>query len=344
MEDRFTELKTIVLESSQVIGHQLQSIDSSLISAFLSIAITLALSNLFGPIIYWIPASFILMWLLLIYSLVKFIYDIFFKILKAVKINNKVIQVKQERTESIPIIYNKNAIIFQLKTMFIRSSPIFKSIGVIFFISFTLLMIVNIVNMDTFSIPILLKGIPRFSTKIPIISSLLFMSFPILVNYTITNIDKLKRINVKFGCKRILLFMLFTIIILSALGCVLFVLPILSIIVMKPIYIQGWSTMLPISLVTFLLIITALIFINYFSASSAKKELTIALHNLSIIYHRINFLLLSEETIDENIYQELKESYFKAKPYEISSDDTLLINFYSIVPNPTYLSMISEDK
>ena len=99
-------------------------------------------------------------------------------------------------------------------------------------------------------------------------------------------------------------------------------------------------------IVLVLIAVTSVTFMNYFSASMVKKEMTIALFNLSKILNRINEVALSqtvnEELNNEEFYDELVSDYIKAKRYEVSADDSLMVNFYSLVPNKTYLSTIDQ--
>jgi hypothetical protein len=123
---------------------------------------------------------------------------------------------------------------------------------------------------------------------------------------------------------------------------VLLALPIWSFVILHPIYIGGLPSILSLIIVTFLLAITALAFMNYFSASLVKGELNIALFHLSNIQNRIEDLLSNQGSIPNEIYQELREQYAEAKRYNMIADDTLLINYYSLRPNPTYLSKLDK--
>jgi hypothetical protein len=113
-------------------------------------------------------------------------------------------------------------------------------------------------------------------------------------------------------------------------------------VVLSPIYILAVDTLLSMILVMLLQIITALIFFNYFSASSVRKEMTIALYNMSRVINRI-YELPTGQSINDDIYQKLRIESINAKRYEMSADDTLLVNFYRLTPNSTYLFSISQE-
>jgi hypothetical protein len=105
---------------------------------------------------------------------------------------------------------------------------------------------------------------------------------------------------------------------------------------------MGLPSVLSLIVVIFLLAITALAFMNYFSASLVRKEMGIALFNLSNIQNRIEDLLSNQRTISDETYQELRDEYTKAKLYNMAVDDTLLVNYYSVRPNPAYLSKLDR--
>jgi len=319
MNDRFTELKNIVEQSSQIIGYQLQSIESNLLTAFISMIVSALLSTTLGFLIYWIPASFLLMWTILMNSLFR-------SFIPQMR--------KGERSEDVHKVENigllSSATLFLLTARFKHASPLFKSIGIIF--------LATLISLVGYRLGVIEED-ATFSIVLPIISSLLFMTLPILNNSAIGALEKWQgELDfTKIGYLGWLTIAIYVLLYVFA----LLVFPIWSFIVIHPIYIGEPIRLLAILVVVFLQVITALTFMNYFSASSARKELTIALFNLSNILNRINRLSFSQSFSDE-IYQELSRDYIKAKRYEMSADDTLLVNFYNIIPNPAYLSSLSE--
>lgn len=336
MANKFTELQINLAQSSQLIGHQLQSIDSSLLSAFLAIIVTIALSNFLGPLIYWIPASFCLMWILSAFSLItQTIKILCASIRQIIQIKRKT-ELKEPPDEVQPKSppYNRNTLPFMLGISLKNSAPLFKALGIIFLVSFAVLVFIVIGKSEE------VKSLPNIA--IPIASSLLFLFLPILVNIAIGILEKTKALDfTKLGCLSIFLILLLATLTIPT---IFLVLPILSLINILPIFINEWINILPILLVVLLQMITGLIFWNYFSASSVKKEMTIAILNLSKTHNQITDLLLNNTTISDNTYNELKESYLKAKRYEVYVDDSLLVNIYSLIPNTTYLSVLSEGK
>lgn len=319
MSDRFTELKNNAQQSSQVIGAQLQSIESSLLGALISIFIPAFISESLDLLIFWIPASFLLMWLLLMYSLFKSLIPR--SLIPLIRRRNRTEQNGNVQTAGLLSDAHK----FSITTRFKNSTPVFNSIGVIFLISLLSLVIykIGLIGEDI-----------TFPIRIPLICSLLFMPLPILINRVIAKLEKgePKLDFTKIGCLGWFL------IIVSALvyTIALLVFPVLSFVILRPIYIGGLPCILSILVVIIFQVIVALLFMNYFSASLVRKEMSIALFNLSNIQNRIEDLLSSKQTISDEIYQELRQEYTKAKRYNMTTDDTLLVNYYSITPNPTY--------
>lgn len=316
MTNRFTELKNNAYQSSQVIGAQVQCIESSLLGAIIAILISAFISERFGLLIFWIPASFLLMWLVLMLSLISWL----------IRRHSRTEQNGNVQTAGLLSDANK----FLITTGFKNATPLFKSIGAIFLISFLSLVIYKIGSIG--------EGI-TFSITIPFISSLLFMPLPILNNIVIAKLEKSKsKLDfTKIGWRASLL----TIVIALVYAIALLVFPIWSFMILRPIYIGELPSNLSILVVMFLQAIAALAFMNYFSASLVKKEMSIALFNLSNIQNRIEDLL-SNQSISDEIYQELREEYTKAKRYNMTTDDTLLVNYYSIQVNPTYLSKLDK--
>lgn len=328
MSDRFKELKNNAQQTSQVIGAQLQSIESSLLGAFISILISAFISEEFGLLIFWIPASFLLMWLLLMHSLFKSLIPR--SLIPLIRRRNRTEQNGNVQIAELSSDVDK----FLITTWFKNSTPLFKSIGVLFFVSFLSLVLyeIDLIGEDI-----------TFCITIPLISSLLFMSLPILIKTVIANLEKSesKLDFTKIGCLG--LFLISVIALVYTL--VLLVFPILSFVILHPIYIGGLPSILSILVVIIFQVIVALLFMNYFSASLVRKEMSIALFNLSNIQSHIEDLLSKQnisQNISDEIYQELRREYTKAKRYNMTTDDTLLVNYYSIIPNPTYLSELDK--
>jgi hypothetical protein len=308
MAKSITDLRNSVNESAQMISNQLQGVESNLLGAFIAVIAAAFISNALGIIAYWAPASFILMWIILLNSLIH--------MLRSRKRD------RQEHTYEVAV--------FLATTTMKNSVPLFKTIGITFFITFI-------------SLVTRVKGVIEpssgISITLPVFTSLLFVSLPFLLHLTLLVLEKtdLRKVFNKIGC-----FSWLVIILLALFFSVAtLVLPILSLIGLYPLYgynLSGSS----LFIVLILIAITALTFINYFSASMVKKEMTIALHNLSNILNRININEMApSQIVNKKLYDDLESDYVKAKRYEISADDTLMINFYSLVPNETYKTYLS---
>lgn len=315
MADKLEQLKGSVDHSAQLIGCQLQSIDSSLLGAFASLAMSIGVSNILGMLVYWIPASLFLMLGVLGNSFVRSY------ILTPIQRRKK--EQKDVNLPTMPLWYG-------LLIAFKNSVPLFKTISVIFFVPFVALVLKAIGR---------LEGAPNFSVVVPLIPCLFFISVTLLVNKVINRLERIKTLDLRIGCLNVLLILFF----LLSVAFITFPLSIWSLVILSPIYANS-AALLSMLLVVFLQIITALIFMNYFSASSVKKEMTVALRNLLNIHFQIDTLLLSNSVVSDAKYNELLEIYFEATRYQISADDALLINFYSLVPTPTYLSQLDKKK
>ena len=334
MAKSITDLKNAVNDSAQMISSQLQGVESNLLGAFIAVIATAFISNALGIIEYWAPASFILMWIIMVNSFVRsYIPPLFRKrdrpertLRNGVSISQFLEELFSERNMFLFITRCKNLV------------PILRAIGIIFFICFISLVMLAKGTIGTSS------GI---SITIPIITSLFLILLPILWHVALPNLEKseLKTAFSKIGeIGRFSLFsMLFGIFfwILFTSFAVL-VLPIWSLVKLSPMYEYNLSALGSWFIVLILVSVTALTLMNYFSASMVRKEVTIALYNLSNILNRINNEVALTQTVNEELYNELESDYVKAKRYEISADDTLMVNFYSLAPNKTYLSTLEQ--
>ncbi len=220
--------------------------------------------------------------------------------------------------------------LFLLLVSFKNAVPLFKTIGILFFISFVSLVLkeMNIIGSDI-----------EYPVVVPIISCIIFFTLPILNTKVIGDLEKNRKklVSVKLRAFNWIIIFLYTLIYVGA----LFALPIWSLILLKSIYVTDTSVILPVLLVIFLQVVTVITFMNYFSAMSVKREMTFALSKLSDIQQRIDDAILNETT-NKSVYSPIKESYLESKLFNLSADDSLLINFYSLFPNPIYLSRLSK--
>lgn len=325
MKKKIQELKNDIEQRAQLISYQLQGIESNLLGAFVSVIGSALIANALGLLKYWLPASFILIWLVLFSSLVMSYIPLFRKKQREVVFKaTKVIQ------ESRTLDFLSRLNLFMLTTRIKNSLSLFRTVGVIFVVSFLSIITHKLGYIDIDD---------DFPIVLPLITSLLFISLQILSYRAISLFDRtdLEIKNEKIGCRGLMITVFYTICFIMA----VLVLPVMSLVVLHPIYTISIDTLMALILVMFLQVITTLVFMNYFSASLARKELTIALFNLSKILERINELNTIGD-IGEEIYEELHSDYIKAKRYEVVADDSLLINYYSLVPNFTYISSIKK--
>jgi hypothetical protein len=326
LENRLEELKAASLENAQIISYQLQSIDSSLLSAFLSVILATLIGNALDLLIYWIPASFFLALFVILRSLFKSID----------RQKKRMIQRKDARTTSIiqTTLFTERTI-FLLLTVFKNTLSILKAVSIIFLFTLIILILYNANIIESNS---------DFSIVIPFISSAAFVSLSFITNATINSLERNgTQVDLeKMSCIKIIKFLIFCLVFLSLYFTALFVLPCLSLVITSDLYTSWPNGILMLSIVIILLIISFLVFANYFSASSVKKEMTNSLHNLSTIVKNINEFKIGLKD-NEDKFQELIESYQIAKRYEVLADDTLLINYYSLLPDNSYLLNISHD-
>lgn len=347
MAKSITDLRNSVNESAQIISNQLQGVESNLLGAFIAVIAAAFISNALGIIEYWAPASFILMWIIMINSFVRsYIPPLFRKrdrpewtLRNWVSTSqlSKWVSISQFLKELFKQLFSERNV-FLFITRCKNLVPILRAIGIIFFICFISLVMLAKGTIGTSS------GI---SITIPIITSLFLILLPILWHVALPKIEKseLKTAFSKIGeIGRFSLFgMLFGIFfwILFTSFAVL-VLPIWSLVKLSPMYEYNLSALGSWFIVLILVSVTALTLMNYFSASMVRKEMTIALYNLSNILNRINNEVALNQTVNEELCNELESDYVKAKRYEISADDTLMVNFYSLALNKTYLSTLEQ--
>jgi len=326
LEHRLEELKAASLESAQIISYKLQSIDSSLLSAFLSVILATLIGNALDLLVYWIPASFFLA-----------LFVIFRSLIKSIERQKKLIQRKNARTGSIiqKTLFTERTI-FLLLLVFKNALSILKAVSIIFLFTLIILILYNANVIESNS---------DFSIVIPLLSSAAFVSLSFITNATINSLERNgTQVDLEqMSCIKIIKFIIFCIVFLSLCFTALFVLPVLSLVITSALYTNWPNGILMLSIVIILLIISFLVFANYFSASNVKKEMTNSLHNLSTVVNSINECKIGLMDNEEK-FQELLKSYQIATRYEVLADDTLLINFYSLLPNNSYLVYISRDK
>ena len=337
MAKSITALKNNVNESAQIISSQLQGVDSNLLGAFIAVISSAFISNALGIIEYWAPASFILMWVIMANSFVRSYIPPLRKKRDRQEwvLGNWAAAVSRLQELLKEFLSERNVFIFITRCK--NLVPILRAIGIIFFICFISLVMLAKGTIGAYG---------AISLTLPIVTSLFLIFLPIFWHLALLKLEKgdVKTALSKIGeAGRSALFRM----LLGIIFMILFtffatlVLPVWSLVKLLPMYEYNLSALGSWFIVLVLVAVTALTLMNYFSASMVKKEMTIALYNLSNILNRINKVPLSQ-TISEKLYGELVSDYAKAKRYEISADDTLMVNFYSLVPNETHTTYLSR--
>ena len=305
------ELKDLVNQSSKHTQGQLQSIDNFLlIGSLLSFILAFWLSYLIDVLLYWVPASFILIVLWAIYALFARKRSSRAKSIKDINEHYKQVGEKQVQ--------------YKLAEIFRNSAPLIKAVGIIYTVTLFIL--------------ILKENIP-FPIQVPAISAFLLMISSFFVDKTVNFFEKERpSFNFQdFASRQVgkLLLILFLMIVTYIL--LMFFFPIWSLWTTRTLY-YPISTGIPLLILVIILqAVTICIAASYLSSLSAKKELANALTNFADIDYQISDLLLSEE-INEGDVERLKKLYLTAKRYDLVVSDTLkFVNFYYLKPNRVYV-------
>ena len=169
MEQRFLELKNAINDSAQMIQSQLQGIESNMLGAFVAVIAAAFISNTLGILEYWATSSFILMWIILANSFIRSYLPWFQKHQRGRQIE-KTEKTMELITESP---FDRTVYLFSITAK--NSVPLFRAIGITFFITFI-----------TLVIP---KTYGSISVTIPIISSFLFMFLPLILQSVLNKLE-----------------------------------------------------------------------------------------------------------------------------------------------------------
>lgn len=324
MTDRFAELKDRAYRRSQVIGAQLQGVESSLLGAIIAILVSAFVSDVLG-LAFWMPASLLLIWMLLVYSLIR-------SIISAVRTVRQVIAANPNQSDQVGSVKGAAGLRrqrsaagrFLLATSIRNHASLLKAMAALFLVSFISLLA--------------LEGV---SIWVPLISSALFVLTPILANRAIFLLerskDKLDFTSIGWGPW----------LLIRVAACVyasaLLVLPIWSFAILWPISPEAvLSDLAKLAAVMLLQWISLVAFMNHFSASLVRKEMSVAMFHLSNIQERVDGLSCDLDRTDDS-YQRLRDEYRDATRYNLIGDDSLLIaNYYTLRPDPDYLSESDE--
>lgn len=324
-KEKVIELKTAVNESAQLTKNQLDAIKfQKPLTIIISFAISLGLVYWIKVAIYWIPASFLIMYLWGLKGLLSS--------KKSFDITNveRSIEVKKKLT--------KEQLEHGVEWFFLNISSFAKATAIIYGISLFILLAIH-------------QGWIAYEQKPPlfwpIISLIIYLPIPFLLKRTSIFIKRfihapfelLETIKDVFGSGTLsiilgILKMVFILIVI--LGSLLA--PIISLIQTLGL-IQDWLFFGLVVMLQFSLII---ILSGYYSSITALSQLANTLTNYADINYQLNKLLLDRK-VDEIKLNQLKKLYLTAKPYDLLIDNSMqFVQFYYLLMNKTYLSSLSE--
>lgn len=315
------ELREMANQSSEHTQRQLQNIDSNLlIGTLISFILALGISFQLKILIYWIPASFLLLYLWAFYGL--------FSTRKTFtpEYVEEVIQVFQ-RT-------NENKLKFVFTWGLKMAAPIVTAVSLVYII--TLIALLASYKTITVNQPLdilipfisalLCAFLPRFLDALTKFSEKGGFNEAFSMLATIKENVSLKGWHVTLGGLKLVFIIVYIVLALF--------LPAKSLFITRSI----------ISDYTFLIIVLVLQFTftiissSYFSSLSVKKELTNALTNFANLDYLINDIILRKDINEEQV-KKLKELYLTAKQYDVLVDDSLkFVNFYFLSMNNVYLN------
>lgn len=315
------ELRDAVNQSSEHTQRQLQNIQSNIFFGFLlSIVFALGISYLLKIMLYWIPASFLLMYLWALYSFIS----------NGGKFNRKQLDTNIEKYHKLEGIKFEIGISYIFKNI----SPLINGVSLIYAI--TLLVLILIANGAI---------VPNKSFSLIIPSVVAFMYIPI--PFFIDNLERYIRQN-SFNQSLTQLFELkqkeeatqFKIFILAAILFFLFVYILIIIFLPLGALLKTYTIVEEILFLVLVLILqlsVIIMFGSYFSSLSAKRELSNTITNFADINYQINDAILSEN-ITANEIERLKKMYLTAKQYELYIDSSLkFVHFYSLMMHRVYI-------
>lgn len=315
------ELREMVNQSSEHTQRQLQNIDNNLlIGTLISFILAFGISFQLKILTYWIPASFLLLYLWAFYGL--------FLTRKTFTPENveEVIHVFQRTDE------NKLKLVFTWGLKI--ATPIVTAVSLVYIIS----LIALLAAYKTITV-----GQPLY-ILIPFISALLCAFLPLFLD-TFTKFSEKGGFNEAFsmlatikenvstkwwhitlGCLKLVFIIVYVILALA--------LPAESLFITKSII----SDYIFLIIVLVLQLIFTIISSSYFSSLYVKKELTNTLTYFANIDYQINDLIL-RKYINEDQLEKLKTKYLTAKQYDVLVDDSLkFVNFYVLSMNDVYLN------
>lgn len=326
LKEKFQELKTAVNESAQLTKNQVDSIKfQNPLTIIISIAVSLGLVYWLKIAVYWIPASFLIMYLWG---------------LKGLKSSKKSFEPeKVEQSIQIRKVLKQQQISHGVDWLFTNLSNFAKATAIIYGISLFIILAINQNWIES------TKEVPMLW---PILSMIIYLPLPFLLNRTskfIKNIidepfQFLEIVRDSFGRKGLS----FILGILKAVFIVLIILgsllaPVIALIQTLGL-VQDWLFFVIVVILQF---ISIMIISSYYSSQTASKQLTNTLTNYADINYQINHLLMYDKA-DEVSYKKLRRLYLTAKPYDLLIDDSMqFIQFYYLLMNRTYVNALGEE-
>jgi len=319
MEDdnrlKLIDLQDLIEKSSEYTQKQLQNIDTKhqlitsitlLISIFalLGFGVFLGILKIIG--LYWIPSSFLIWFLWMIYGLIT---------IKNFKVPEKSIDSlnyseKNEKARENVVKDWINKILY----------PPMIGIFALYLITLIFLLCLRFDFIETQNI---------INTNIPIISTLIFLIFPFTTRFEQNNSSYIPEYTsmlllIFAGIIAILVVFVLPLFALKDTVNLIFNFPFLESLV-------GFVAMIIIQ------IIFILLFISSISALIAEIELKNTITNLARINDEINILRLNPNQIQEDTIELLKVRYQTIKKYDVEVMYLLIFKTYSIIPNKLFL-------
>ena len=325
--EELKELREMVNRSLNITNQQLQNIKEdnkfgNQISLILSIILALGISLKLKILVYWIPSSFLLMYLLGIIGI----------FLMRNKYTPKNIEANLDNYKKT----NKNMLNFIITWVFKFISPFMIAISIIYILTFIILLLIENNTLTTN------EAFPIF---FPIITSILFVPSFIYIDKLIKFFESNKAhnyLNILVAMKeseetsnwyRFLNYL--KLILLLIFMPLILILPLLALFLTYSIIAD--FIFLIIILVFQLLII--IISASHFSSLSVKKELINTLRNYADINIQIDNLILHKE-IKKEYVENLKNLYLTAKQYDVLVISLKFDNLYILFINQVFLSNI----
>lgn len=325
--EKLKELREMVNRSFNITNQQLQNIKEdnkfgNQISLILSLILTLGISLKLNILVYWIPSSFLLMYLLGLIGI--------FLMRNTYTPHNIETNLNDYKKT------NKNILNFICTWVFKFISPFMISISVIHICTFIILLLIENNTLTTN------QSFPIF---IPIITSILFVPSFIYIDKMIEFFESNKAhsyLNILVAMKeseetsnwyRFLNY--FKLILLLIFMPLILILPLLALFLTYSIIADFKFLIIILVFQLFIIIIS----VSHFSSLSVKKELINTLRNYADINIQIDNLILHKE-IKKEYVEYLKNLYLTAKQYDVLVISLKFDNLYILFINQVFLNNI----